>query len=113
MPPIPVGEANPPTATRGPSFVLVPHLNGIEPECEKALQQLEQSGVRVVRRAGCSAIDVARNEMLSDALHDGAESMLFIASDIGFEAQDALRLLARPEPTKEKGKKRSRELHSR
>jgi hypothetical protein len=58
--------------------------------------------VRVVRRAGCSAIDTSRNEMLSDALHDGAESMLFIDSDIGFEAQDALRLLARPEPRKEK-----------
>ena len=51
-----------------------------------------------VRRGGCSAIDVARNEMLSDALHDGAESMLFIDSDIGFEAADALHLLARPEP---------------
>jgi len=62
MPPIPGEEANPPPLTRGPSFVLVPHLNGVEPECEKALQQLEQSGVRVVRRAGCSAIDVARNE---------------------------------------------------
>jgi hypothetical protein len=92
-----LGKANPPTASLGPSVVLTPHLNGIEPECEKALQQLEQSGVRVVRRAGCSAIDVARNEMLSDALHDGAESILFIDSDIGFEAQDALRLLARPE----------------
>src|SRR3984957_8610558 len=94
----PIGEANTPAADRGPSFVLTPHLNGIEPECEKALQQLEQSGVRVVRRGGCSAIDVARNEMLSDALHDGADSILFIDSDIGFEPQDALRLLARPEP---------------
>jgi glycosyltransferase involved in cell wall biosynthesis len=93
-----LGKANPLTASLGPSVVLTPHLNGIEPECEKALQQLEQSGVRVVRRAGCSAIDVARNEMLSDALHDGAESILFIDSDIGFEAPDALRLLARPEP---------------
>ena len=89
-------EASP--AARGPSFVLTPHLNGIEPECEKALQQLEQAGVRVVRRGGCSAIDVARNEMLSGALHDGAESILFIDSDIGFEPKDALRLLARPEP---------------
>ena len=80
-------EASP--AARGPSFVLTPHLNGIEPECEKALQQLEQAGVRVVRRAGSSAIDVVRNEMLSDALHDGAESILFIDSDIGFEPKDA------------------------
>jgi hypothetical protein len=93
-----VAEAGERAVDRGPSVVLTPHLNGIEPECEKALQQLEQSGVRVVRRGGCSAIDVARNEMLSDALHDGAESVLFIDSDIGFEPHDALRLLARPEP---------------
>jgi hypothetical protein len=92
------GEPNPQSVSFGPLVVLTAHLNGIEPECEKALQQLEQSGVRVVRRAGCSAIDVARNEMLSDALHDGAESILFIDSNIGFEPQDALRLLARPEP---------------
>ncbi len=54
--------------------------------------------MRVVRRGGCSAIDVARNELLSDALHDGAEAMLFIDSDVGFEPADALRLLAQPEP---------------
>jgi hypothetical protein len=77
-----VSEANPQTAGTGASVVLTPHLNGIEPECEKGLQQLEQSGVRVVRRGGCSAIDVACNEMLSDALHDGAESILFIDSDM-------------------------------
>jgi hypothetical protein len=47
---------------------------------------------------GCSAIDVARNEMASDALHDQAEAILFIDSDIGFSPQDALRLLDRPEP---------------
>jgi hypothetical protein len=65
-----VVKPNPPVAPIVSSVVLTPHLNGIEPECEKALQQLEQSGVRVVRRGGSSQIDVARNEMLSDALHD-------------------------------------------
>src|SRR5581483_5811731 len=64
----------------------------------QALQRLEQAGVRVVRRTGCSAIDVARNEMVSDALHDGAEAMMFIDSDVGFDPADALRLLSRPEP---------------
>jgi hypothetical protein len=83
---------------RSRSVVLVPHLNGIDWECEQALRQLEHAGVRVVRRGGCSAIDVARNELLSDALHDGAESMMFIDSDIGFDPADALKLLARPEP---------------
>ena len=51
-----------------------------------------------MRRPGCSAIDVARNEMASEALHDGAESVLFIYSDIGFEPADALRVLGRSEP---------------
>ncbi len=91
-------EANYPPSGRGQCTVLVPHMNGIEWECEQALRRLEADGVRVVRRGGCSAIDVARNEMLSEALHDGAESIIFIDSDVGFETQDALRLLARPEP---------------
>lgn len=83
---------------RSKAVVLVPHLNGVEPECEDGLRGLERLGVRVVRRRGCSAIDVARNEMASDALHDGFESILFIDSDLGFDPRDALRLLARPEP---------------
>ena len=91
-------EANYPPPGRGQCMVLVPHMNGIEWECEQALRRLEADGVRVVRRGGCSAIDVARNEMLSEALHDGAESIIFVDSDVGFETQDALRLLARPEP---------------
>jgi glycosyltransferase involved in cell wall biosynthesis len=101
-----------PPPGRGQSVVLVPHLNGIEWECEQALRRLEAEGVRVVRRGGCSAIDVARNELLSDALHDGAESMLFIDSDVGFDPADALRLLARPEPVVAGvyAKKRVREL---
>jgi hypothetical protein len=82
----------------GGAVVLVPHLNGIEGECEQGLGQLEAEGIHVIRRGGCSAIDVARNEMISDALHDGAQSMLFIDSDIGFDPADALRLFARPEP---------------
>jgi hypothetical protein len=67
-------------------------------ECEQGLRQLEDAGLTVRRRAGCSAIDVARNDLLSTALHDGFEAMLFIDSDIGFDPQDVFRLLARPEP---------------
>jgi hypothetical protein len=91
-------DANPVPPARGQWMVLVPHLNGIEPECEQALRQLEDAGVRVVRRGGCSAIDVARNELASDALHDEADALMFIDADIGFDPADALRLLARPEP---------------
>jgi hypothetical protein len=92
----PKNSDSPPSGAE--AVVLVPHLNGIEGECEQGLGQLEAQGARVVRRGGCSAIDVARNEMISDALHDGAQSMLFIDSDIGFDPADALRLLGRPEP---------------
>ena len=83
---------------RAKAVVLVPYLNVIEPECEESLRKLEAEGVRVVRSGGSSAIDVARNRLASQALHDGAESLLFIDSDIGFDPVDALRLLARPEP---------------
>jgi hypothetical protein len=96
------------------AVVHVPHLNGIEGECEQGLGQLEAAGVRVIRRGGCSAIDVARNELISEALHDGYQAMLFIDSDIGFDPQDALRLLSRPEPVISGvyGKKGMRELAS-
>lgn len=92
------GDASQPPPGRAQCMVLVPHMNGIEWECEQALRQLEAAGVRVYRRGGCSAIDVARNDMLSEAIHEGMERMLFIDSDIGFDPADALRLLARPEP---------------
>jgi hypothetical protein len=91
-------DAGQPPPGRTQCVVLVPHMGGIESECDQALKKLEQAGVRVVRRSGSSQIDVARNDMISEALHDGAESILFIDSDIGFEPADALRILARPEP---------------
>jgi hypothetical protein len=83
---------------RSKAIALVPYLGSIEPSCESSLQALESEGVRVVRRGGQSAIDVARNDMCSEALHDGFESILFIDSDIGFNVRDALKLFARPEP---------------
>ncbi len=88
--------ARPPGRAKG--VVLVPHLNGIDWECEQGLRRLEEGGVRVVRRGGSSAIDAARNDLLSNALHDGFESMMFIDADVGFDPVDVFRLLARPEP---------------
>ncbi len=85
------------TPRRRKAVVLVPHLNGIEPETEQSLLALERMGVRVIRRVGSSQIDVARNMLASEALHHGFESILFIDADIGFDPVDALRLLARPE----------------
>lgn len=80
------------------AIVLVPYLNIVEHECERGLQQLELKGIKVWRQRGSSAIDVARNEMISDALHDNFEAMLFIDADISFSCDDALRLIERPEP---------------
>ncbi len=83
---------------RSRQIVLVPHLNVIEAPCEQGLKELEMAGVQVHRRVGCSQIELARSEMVSDALHNGFESILFIDSDMGFQAADALKLLDRPEP---------------
>jgi hypothetical protein len=103
-----------PPAGEGNFAVLVPHLNGIEFECEQGLRELEAAGVRVIRRGGCSAIDAARNDLLSEALHHGMESIMFIDADIGFDPLDALRLLARPEEvvTAVYAKKGQREMAS-
>jgi len=92
-PPLPV---MPPR--RSKAVALVPYLGTIEESCESGLRALEREGVQVVRRGGQSAIDIARNDMCSEALHDGYESILFIDSDIGFQVRDALRLFARSEP---------------
>jgi hypothetical protein len=85
-------------SVREKALVLVPYLDRIEPVCERALSQLEVAGVKVVRKGGCSAIDFARNQLASEAVQNGAESLLFIDSDIAFDPADALRILARPEP---------------
>ncbi|MFI5457154.1 MAG: class I SAM-dependent methyltransferase [Isosphaerales bacterium] len=87
-----------PPSERSTYLVLVPFLERIDPACERGLYQLEAAGLRVVRKPGCSAIDLARSELASDALHDGAEAILFIDSDIAFDPADALRILARLEP---------------
>ena len=83
---------------RARAVVLVPFMSTIDESCQAGLQALEAEGIQVIRRGGQSAIDIARNDMCSQAVHDGFESILFIDSDIGFNVRDALRLLARPEP---------------
>ncbi len=80
------------------AIVLVPHLNGVDEECEVGLRQLEASGLEVWRRPGCSAIDVARSQMASESLHNGYDAIFFIDADTGFDPKDARALIARPEP---------------
>ena len=48
-----------PPTWRDKAVVLVPYVDKIEGECERALNQLEVVGIRVVRKPGCSAIDLA------------------------------------------------------
>ncbi len=92
------GSSSLPTAIAAEKpVVLVPHYSPVEKECEKGLSAIGKAGV-AVRKASFSAIDLLRNVMLSDALRDGFNVFLFIDSDIGFELEDALKLLARPEP---------------
>ncbi len=79
-------------------IVLVPHLHKIEEPCETGLKQLEAAGLKVQRRRGCSGIDLARNQMVGEALHDGFDSIMFIDADISFQPDDVLRLFDRPEP---------------
>lgn len=89
-----------PRAADDPSkcAILVPYMRHIEPECERKLRHAEDAGIGVVRLAGCSEISFCRSQMLSLALAEGKESVLFIDSDILFNVEDAIRILGRPEP---------------
>jgi hypothetical protein len=86
-----------PATGSGKPVVLVPYYSTIEKECEEGLRSLVKAGV-ALSRFSLSAIDLLRSAMLSHALREGYDSMLFIDADIGFDPNDALRLLARPEP---------------
>ena len=79
-------------------IILVPHLNGVEDACDISLRKLELQGLTVRRQRGTSAIDAARCEMISSALHDGYDSMFFIDADIGFNVADVHKLFASPQP---------------
>jgi hypothetical protein len=90
-------SAPPTSPPTGKSVVLVPYFSVVERECEIGLNAMAKAGV-AVRRASFAAIDLLRSIMLSQALRDGFDAFLFVDSDVGFDATDALRLLARPEP---------------
>jgi hypothetical protein len=77
--------------------VLVPYYASIKKECEEGLRALVKAGV-ALSRFSLSSIDLLRSAMLSHAYRTGYDQFLFIDADIGFDAGDALRLLARPEP---------------
>src|SRR5262245_29296914 len=62
------------------------------PKCDKGLRQLEQRGYPVRRVGGFSAVDQGRNQMASEAFHNGFAETMFIDTDIGFDADDVERL---------------------
>src|SRR5690349_1597950 len=72
--------------------ILVPAFGQPVPKCDAGLRQLEQRGFPVRRVGGFSAVDQGRNQMASDALNDGFAEMVFIDTDIGFEADAVERL---------------------
>ena len=73
--------------------VLVPVAHHIEPECDRALRELEKRGYHVWRVWGHAAIDQGRSQMATDALAQGFEELMWIDADTGFDpaAVDKLR----------------------
>ena len=74
--------------------VLVPVGSHIEAECSRGLAELEARGYSVRRVSGYAAIDQGRSQMASDALADGFDELMWIDSDVGFQADDVDRLRA-------------------
>jgi hypothetical protein len=66
--------------------ILVPAFGQPVPKCDAALRTLEQRGYPVRRVGGFSAVDQGRNQMASEAVHEGFAETMFIDTDIGFEA---------------------------
>lgn len=72
--------------------ILMPHNGQIVPGCEESLRVLEQRGYSVRRVPGYSQIDVARNEIASQAILDGFQETIWIDGDIGFHPDAVERL---------------------
>ena len=72
--------------------ILVPVADRIEPVCEAALRALENRGYRVSRVHGYKQIDLARNQMASDALAAGYEETFWIDADTAFHPDMVERL---------------------
>jgi hypothetical protein len=77
--------------------ILVPVADRIEPACEAALRDLERRGYPVVRAYGYRQIDLARNQMATDALVAGCQETLWIDADTGFDADAVEQLRAHRE----------------
>jgi hypothetical protein len=72
--------------------ILVLAVGPLSIKCEEGLRELEKRGYPIRRGRGFSAVDQGRNQMASDALHDGFAETMWIDTDIGFSADAVERL---------------------
>jgi hypothetical protein len=79
-------------ATPSACVILVSAFSPPSGKCEEGLRELEKRGYTVRRGKGFSAIDQGRNQMTSEALHDGFAETMWIDSDIGFQVDAVERL---------------------
>lgn len=100
---------------RNRCVVLVPANFGVEPDCDRALMELERRGYVVWRIPGFAAIDQCRNQAASDALAQGFEELFWLDADIEFhpDALDQLRSHSLPIVSAIYPKKNCRALASR
>jgi hypothetical protein len=73
-------------------IVLVPYLTHVEPACERGLRELERRGLTVRRYPSTAAVDRTRCEVATAALAEAFDELIWIDSDIAFEADDVERL---------------------
>jgi hypothetical protein len=78
--------------------ILVPVATSIEPGCARGLFELERRGYPVWRIYGASAIDQVRSQMATDALAAGFEELMWIDSDMEFDADTVAQLRAHDLP---------------
>jgi len=74
------------------TVILVPYLTHVEPACERGLRELERRGLEVRRYPSTAAVDRTRCEVATAALGDKFDELIWIDSDIAFEADDVDRL---------------------
>jgi len=72
--------------------VLVPVADSIEPDCARALFELENLGYPVWRVYGASGIDQVRSQMATDALAAGFDELMWIDADISFPVEAVMQL---------------------
>jgi hypothetical protein len=80
------------TAANSSCVILVPAFTPPVTKCEEGLRELERRGYPIRRVRGFSAVDQGRNQMASDAIHDGFAETMWIDTDVGFAADAVERL---------------------